>query len=117
MLLILSILFYVLESIFWSKLLNQHIFYHLSILPDRTITMFKYLFGSSANNEQFSLLIFIKEKGEILNRFIRNIFNRPFIYHAPHEPGMLLGINYFNLIEKIFFYLVFFFFKRKNEFF
>ena len=117
LLLILSILFYVLESIFWSKLLNQHAFYHLSILPDRTITMFKYLFGSSANNEQFSLLIFIKEKGEILNRFLRNIFNRPFIYHAPHEPGMLLGINYFNLIEKILFLfgLFFIFFKRKNR--
>ena len=108
-----SIIFYIPESMIWSNILNENIFYHMKILPDRTITMFKILFSSN-NKEAFVLVNFLNEKLILLSRFLKNIFFQPFIFHAPHEPGMLLGINFFNVFEKLFFIVGFFgiFLKR-----
>ena len=33
--------------------LNKNIFYHISVLPDRTITMFKFLLGGNSVDSGF----------------------------------------------------------------
>lgn len=110
-------IFYFFESIIWSLILNKNIFYHISVLPDRTITMFKFLLGGNSVDSGFVFLDFIKNKNDVIQRFLKNIFMTPHLFHAPHEPGMLLGINFFNYFERIFFIfgLVAIFFNRKNK--
>jgi hypothetical protein len=110
-------IFYFFESIIWSLILNKNIFYHISVLPDRTITMFKFLLGGNSIDNGFVFIDFINGKKDIIQRFFKNIFMTPHLFHAPHEPGMLLGINFFTYFERIFFIfgLVAIFFYRNNK--
>ena len=99
---LISMLFFIPESVYWSLTIGEHISYHLKIIPERTMTMFGILF-SSGGDAEFSAINLIKEKNEIFSRFLKNIFFTPYIYHSPHEPGILLGISFFNIVERVFF--------------
>ncbi len=95
---LIGFILYILFSAIYSSAYSERWYYTLSLSFDRFYTILKGNAISSINND-FSIFV---QLFEALENFVILLSKGHYWVHAPHQPGMLLNLPYFNFIELFF---------------